>query len=103
MENRKPTPMSLALRVYPEPENSKRDPVAPKPWNCPEAMLVFDCETRIDATQGLTFGSYRFFLAGRCQEEGLFYADDLPKQDRRVLEEYAVTHLAETVAGGVRN
>ena len=42
-------------------------------------MLVFDCETRTDETQALTFGSYRFLVAGRCLEEGLFYADDLTR------------------------
>jgi len=66
-------------------------------------MLVFDTETRTDATQRLTFGSYRFFVEGRCLEEGLFYADDLPEKDRRNLEQYAATHRAETASGGVRD
>ena len=66
-------------------------------------MLVFDTETRIDATQRLTFGSYRFVVAGRCLEEGLFYADDLPEKDRRILEQYAATHRAETASDGVRD
>ncbi|WP_433973937.1 hypothetical protein [Tunturiibacter lichenicola] len=58
-------------------------------------MLVFDTETRIDATQRLTFGSYRFILDGECQEEGLFFPNDLPDQDRKVLERYARDHPAE--------
>jgi hypothetical protein len=66
-------------------------------------MLVFDTETRTDATQSLTFGSYRFFVEGRCLEEGLFYGDDLPEEDRHILEQYAATHTAETAADGVRN
>ncbi|MGC2634912.1 MAG: hypothetical protein WA215_11940 [Candidatus Cybelea sp.] len=49
-------------------------------------MLVFDCETRTDKTQALTFGSYRFLVAGRCLEEGRFYADDLTAAERIVLE-----------------
>jgi len=53
---------------------------------------VFDTETRITADQSLTFGVYR-----RCQltggrysvtEEGIFYADDLPAKERRVLASY---------------
>lgn len=28
-----------------------------------DGMLVFDCDTRIDKTQALTFGSYRFLVA----------------------------------------
>jgi hypothetical protein len=58
-------------------------------------MFVFDTETRTDATQRLTFGSYQFYVEGRCLEEGLFYADDLPARDRRILEEYARTHEAQ--------
>ena len=60
------------------------------PW--PERILCFDCETLVDATQKLNFGAYRIckLLAGRylCEEEGLFYADDLPATKRKVLEAY---------------
>jgi len=61
----------------------------------PEHALVFDTETRITADQSLTFGVYR-----RCElmgdrysvkEEGIFYADDLPAKERRVLESYVQT------------
>jgi len=58
-------------------------------------MLVFDTETRVDETQRLTFGSYRFFTGGECQEEGLFFGTDLPFQDRQVLERYATEYSAE--------
>lgn len=51
-------------------------------------MFVFDTETRTDASQRLTFGSYRFFINHELREEGLFYADDLPARDRRTLERY---------------
>ena len=51
-------------------------------------MFVVDTETRIDSTQRLTFGSYRFFVDGELREEGLFYADDLSRQDRKTLERY---------------
>jgi hypothetical protein len=103
MPNPKPIPLTLALRVYPEPPEAKNERASPKPWKCPKAMLVFDTETRIDATQRLTFGSYRFFVGGRCLEEGLFYGDDLPEEDRRVLEQYAATHRPETAGGGARD
>ena len=52
--------------------------------------------------QRLTFGSYRFLVAGRCLEEGLFYGDDLPNEDYRTLERYVGNHPADTVASGVR-
>jgi hypothetical protein len=51
-------------------------------------MLVIDTETRIDSTQKLTFGSYRFFVGGELREEGIFYADDLSNQERKTLQEY---------------
>jgi hypothetical protein len=70
-----------------------------KPWNRPRSSkwpkycLVFDTETTIDPKQKLTFGCYRRCQreAGgyRCIEEGLFYADDLPERDVKVLEKYA--------------
>ena len=36
-------------------------------------------------------------LARQCLEEGLFYGDDLPEQDRRILEQYAATNVADAV------
>jgi len=50
----------------------------------------------------MTFGSYRFVLAGRCLEEGLFYGDDLPQPDLQVLQAYVAKHGAQTANGGVR-
>ena len=58
-------------------------------------MFVFDTETRVDAPQRLTFGNYRFIRDGQCQEEGLFFADDLPEADLAVLQKYAETHEAD--------
>jgi hypothetical protein len=66
-------------------------------------MFVFDTETRTDATQRLTFGSYRFIEAGQCLREFLFYGDDLPDKDRRVLERYKAARTAKTGEEGVRN
>ncbi len=60
--------LPIAVRVYPD---LKATPERKAPRI--DGMLVFDCETRVDKTQALTFGSYRFLVAGRCLEEGLFY------------------------------
>lgn len=94
--------LPIAIRVYPEPPNVKPDKRSRKPPELPTGMLVFDTETRTDPTQRLTFGSYRFFVNGKCLEEGLFYADDLPVNEREILERYAATHQAETARGGIR-
>jgi hypothetical protein len=65
-------------------------------------MFVFNTGTRIDAAQKLRVGSYRFIFDGQCLEEGLFYGDDLPRKDRKVLEHYVATHRPDTVGEGVR-
>ncbi len=98
MSNRELKTLPVAIRVYPEPEaraKKERRTKSPKHWRCPEAMLVFDTETRIDETQALTFGSYRCIISGRCVKEGIFYADDLPEEDRRVLEQYVAGRRSE--------
>src|SRR5437667_12027287 len=73
-------------------------------WACrgPKAVCVCRNVSRKDATQKLMSGCYRLIVAGRCLEEGLFYDDNLPKKDRRVLEDYVATHRADTVAEGIR-
>jgi DNA polymerase III epsilon subunit-like protein len=97
MSHRKLTSLAIAVRVYPNPPEAERTARQQKLWRRPDAMLVFDTETRIDATQRLTFGSYRFVCDGHCLEQALFWADDLPINDRRVLEQYvAVPHKIGT-------
>jgi hypothetical protein len=66
-------------------------------------MLVFDAETRIDATQRLTFGSYRFIERGRCLEEALIVADDLSENELQILRRYAEAHAADTAPDGNPN
>ncbi|MEP7352783.1 MAG: hypothetical protein ABI824_06085 [Acidobacteriota bacterium] len=63
-------------------------------------MFVFDTESRTDATQRLTFGSYQFYVDGKCHEEGLFFADDLPAKDKATLERYVATHKPRVVEEG---
>jgi hypothetical protein len=89
--------LPIALRVYPDLKPTQPERKAPQI----DGMLIFDCETRISKTQALTFGSYRFLVAGRCLEEGLFFADDLKADEREVLERYAREHGAETDPRGI--
>jgi hypothetical protein len=95
------TLLPLAVRVYPEPKNARerKQDNPPRHWRYPDAMVVFDTETRTDATQRLMFGSYRLIVAGQCREEGLFYADDLPARDLEILKNYAATHSADVAEG----
>jgi hypothetical protein len=95
-----PDTLPIAVRVYPAPANAKtHNNRPPKRWRRPGAMFVFDTETRTDATQRLTFGSYRFVVNGECLEESIFHADDLPERDRNILRQYVSTHRAETARG----
>ena len=98
MKNGKPHSLPFAIRVYPQPETLKKEEARKKPkkhWRCPEAMLAFDTETRIDETQSLMFGSYRHMISGRCVEEGIFYADDLPEKELLVLKGYVAARRAK--------
>lgn len=100
MPSHEPDLLPIAIRVYPEGEDFERKERSRKPPPpLPDAMFIFDTETRVDAAQRLTFGSYRFIVSGDCLEEGLFYGDDLPSGDRSVLETYVKTHMADTVDG----
>ena len=89
--------LPVAVRVYPQPEVAEKRKRSRKTKQCPDAMLVLDTETRVDATQRLTFGSARLIFSGHCHAEYLFYGDDLPEKDRKVLERYAATHSSDTV------
>src|SRR6266849_738852 len=102
MANHEIRPLPIAVRVFPDRSDAERDIRSEKSWRLPEGMLVFDTETRVDATQKLTIGSYRFIVAGQCLEEGLFYGDNLRKAELRVLKEYAAHHPAETGPEGVK-
>ena len=95
-----PVPLSVAIRVFPALERSPQAIRGNKKWRLPNAMFVFDTETRIDASQRLTFGSYRFFRNRELQEEGLFYADDLPSKDRRTLERYVAAQRKQGLRSG---
>ncbi len=96
MKTRKPSLLDLAVRTYPVLKESEERSNKPKQWHSPDAMLVFDTETRVDESQRLTFGSFRFFENGLCTREGLFYADDLPESDIATLRQYVKTHRADT-------
>ena len=92
MSHREPTPLVVAVRVYPDLKDEERDFDKPKrEWRRPDAMLVFDAESRVDRTQRLTLGSYRFVVDGQLVKESLFYGDDLPVKDRRILERHVAT------------
>ncbi|HZQ17468.1 MAG TPA: hypothetical protein VFA90_02015 [Terriglobales bacterium] len=62
---------------------------------------MFDTETSTDHTQRLKFGSYRFIVEDRCVKEALFFADDLSRSERRILENYVRRNQADVVEEGL--
>src|ERR1700719_422355 len=67
-----------------------------------EQALVFDTESRITADQSLTFGVYRFCklvdASYKVTEEGVFYADDLPAKEHKVLQSYMRTAIPDVTS-----
>lgn len=96
------TSLPIAFRVYPVRRARRaRAKNRRRPVPRPDAMLVFDTETRIDETQRLTCGSYCFLVRGRCLEEGFFYADDLPAAERTIMRRYVERHRPKVADDGV--
>src|SRR5437016_14532569 len=93
MPHREPTPLVIAVRAYPDLKSADRNSRHPPPH--PPGMMVFATESRIDATQRLTFGSYQFIDDESCLAEKLFYGEDLPAKDRRTLQRYVATLAAD--------
>jgi hypothetical protein len=91
--------LPIAVRVFPDLYNPRLRTHSRKRWR---GMLAFNTGTKIGRAQKLTVGSYRVIFNGQCLEEGLFFGDDLPKKDRKVLEQYVRTHRPDTVAEGFR-
>src|SRR6266581_317369 len=76
-------------------------PASPDPkWS--GHALVFDTETRITADQSLTFGVYRLCKlvdeSYGVTEEGVFYADDLPAKERKVVQTYVRTAISDVAS-----
>jgi hypothetical protein len=92
----------IFLRAHPvvinKPKGEHR-PRTSKPPKWAKYVLAFDCECRTDTNQELTFGFYRVLeLEGDVYvlvEEGAFYDDDLPANERKVLEEYMRTGIPD--------
>lgn len=101
--------LPIAVRAYTEWKRTSREHVL-RPWTRPPYALVVDTETTTDASQRLTFGSYRYLrltqrgdrVKAACVEEGLFHADDLSTWYPRgfaTLRQYAASHKADVAPG----
>jgi hypothetical protein len=76
-------PLRVAIRALILPPGPLKPPKPGKELDhVPEVVLVFDTETSIGPSQRLLFGVYRFGIRQQdgtlvCQEEGIFYENDL--------------------------
>jgi hypothetical protein len=96
--------LPVAHRVWAEPVERRKKGRGRRGKRLePAYVLAFDTETTADHLQSLTFGSWRYYRIDdedmRCVDEGIFHADDLGEtypEGLAVLEEYVVTHRADT-------
>ena len=92
----------IAIRVYPlkKDDTDSQSTTGRKFWRGPDALVVLDTETRIDARQTLTFGSYQNIIQGRRIEEGLFYGDNLLPRELQILRCYVRRRKPDVVPEG---
>ena len=98
-----PEPRLVRIRAYAEPMMDEADPTGGKDKKkggkparnvaaevqAPDAMLVFDTETKTDVAQALRFGTYHMRVLGE-EEWGLFYSPEgLTEAEAGLLREYA--------------
>src|SRR5579871_3594580 len=102
MRNPEIRPLPVAVRVFPYATEAKPERRSTRSLPSPRGMLVIHTVGRGGSTQKLTTGNYRFVVDGNCLEEGLFYADDLPRRDRQVLKDYVVRHNLDAAPGDDR-
>ena len=104
--------LPIAVRVWTQRHDEIPRPRKASTYKPPRGYvhtIVFDCETTVDHTQQLNFGTYRIYLDAReefrgttCAEEGIFYADDLATRDPQAmaaLEDYVEANEADVAAG----
>jgi hypothetical protein len=60
-----------------------------------ENVLCFDTETTADVEQRLLFGAYRLFRSRTLIEDGVFFADDLTRVDKKRIRSWATARGVE--------
>ena len=83
----------ILLRAYSEP--SIEEEKSPRIEKSPEWVLIFDTETSTDESQRLRFGTFQLLENGRLEKKGIFYGDDLPNDELKVLRTEAPRHKCE--------
>src|SRR5438270_2768673 len=102
MRNPEIKPLPVAVRVFPYAPDKEEEHRPTRAWLYPQGMLFIHTVGRSGSSQKLTIGSYRFNVSGQCLEEGLFYADDLPRRELQVLKDYVLCHNLNVAPGDNR-
>ena len=97
-----PTPLKIAVRVYPDYYSKAAKSRKARRLPRPDDFLVFDTETRTDTTQALLFGSYRHIRSGQCVEEGLFHGEGIEPTEMLTLMKYVFRYNQDTTTGPPR-
>ena len=95
-------PLPVAVRVFPYAADLRKEHRWTGSFLLPQGMLVIHTAERTGSAQKLRLGFYRLIVGGECVEEGLFYADDLPRRDRQVLQDYVLRHNVDAAPGDHR-
>ena len=94
----------IFLRAYIVSANQKKISKPKRDFRAkwPNHALVFDTETRITVDQSLTFGVYRccerVYGIYKVTEEGIFYADNLPAKERKILQAHVRTAVSDVAS-----
>ena len=97
-------PLPVAVRVFPYAADKGTE--KERRWTrsplLPQGILVIHTAERTGSAPRLTFGIYRVVVGDECVEDGLFYADDLPTSELRVLQDYVLRNNANVASGDDR-
>jgi hypothetical protein len=101
MRNPEIRPIPVAVRVFPYAADKRKEHhwVGSSPLR---GTLVIHTAESTGSAQKLTFGIYKLIVGGECLEEGLFHADDLPRRELQVLQDYIVRHNVDVARGDHR-
>jgi len=102
MRNPEIRPLTVAVRVFPYAADIGKDHRWTSSSLLPTGMLVIHTAGCSGSSQKFTTGSYRFVVGGQCLEEGLFYADDLPRREVQVLQDCILRHNVDAAPGDNR-
>jgi hypothetical protein len=94
-------PLPVAVRVFPYAADKRKE----HHWAGSSPLrgtLVIHTAESTGSAQKLTFGIYKLIVGGECLEEGLFRADDLPRRELQVLQDYIVRHNVDLARGDHR-